>query len=177
VTAATVERRPPNRELLPLAGKPLGEREKQVLNLVSLGLANKQIARRLHISDHTVKTHLCRIFAKLEVPDRAGAVAEGFRRGDLTPRPLHPDAVVPPMPPLFAVLLPHLVRGRTNGQISTATGLTKDEVKARVTVLMSFLGADGREHAIRIAVEAGYLELGAPPTTPVDVPLKEATDV
>lgn len=51
----------------------LTERESEVLLLVGEGLANKAIARRLGISDKTVKAHLTRVFAELEVSDRTQA--------------------------------------------------------------------------------------------------------
>ena len=40
-----------------------------------------QIARELHLSPSTVKTHLQRLYERLDVSDRAAAVAEGMRRG------------------------------------------------------------------------------------------------
>lgn len=54
-------------------GAPLTPREREVLALVREGLANKQIARRLGISERTVKAHLTAIFAALGVQDRTQA--------------------------------------------------------------------------------------------------------
>ena len=51
----------------------LTEREREVLQLVSEGLPNKLIARRLEISEKTVKTHLTRIFMAIGVTDRTQA--------------------------------------------------------------------------------------------------------
>lgn len=51
----------------------LTERERDVLRLVSLGLANKQIASRLGISASTVKTHLSSVFQRIGVTDRTSA--------------------------------------------------------------------------------------------------------
>ena len=56
-------------------------REAQVLALLADGLVNKQIAVRLGISRHTVKTHLAALFHKLGVSTRAEAVAAGARAG------------------------------------------------------------------------------------------------
>jgi DNA-binding NarL/FixJ family response regulator len=61
----------PGRE--PPAADLLSEREKQVLRLAAAGLANKQIARRLGIAEKTVKAHLTRVFAALDVTDRTQA--------------------------------------------------------------------------------------------------------
>jgi DNA-binding NarL/FixJ family response regulator len=59
----------------------LTEREAQVLELLALGLANKQIALRLKISDHTVKFHISSIYAKLGVTNRTEAVRVGVQQG------------------------------------------------------------------------------------------------
>ncbi|MEU3274829.1 response regulator transcription factor [Saccharomonospora sp. NPDC006951] len=53
----------------------LTERELDILGQLARGLGNKEIARRLFISEATVKTHLGRIYEKLGVDTRAGAVA------------------------------------------------------------------------------------------------------
>jgi DNA-binding NarL/FixJ family response regulator len=59
----------------------LTEREKEVLQYLSRGLANKQISQALAISEHTVKFHLSSIYAKLGVANRAEAVRAGIQRG------------------------------------------------------------------------------------------------
>jgi DNA-binding CsgD family transcriptional regulator len=61
--------------------EPLTAREAQILALLAEGLVNKQIAARLGISRHTVKTHLAALFHKLGVSTRAEAVAAGARAG------------------------------------------------------------------------------------------------
>ena len=60
---------------------PLTEREIQILGLLSTGLANKQVAAELGISEHTVKFHVSSVYTKLNVGNRAEAVREGLRRG------------------------------------------------------------------------------------------------
>jgi DNA-binding NarL/FixJ family response regulator len=59
----------------------LTQRELDVMKLTAEGLANKQIARRLRISEATVKTHLKDIFERLGVSNRAEAVATAMRLG------------------------------------------------------------------------------------------------
>jgi two-component system, NarL family, response regulator YdfI len=59
----------------------LSPRESEILNLLADGSANKEIAWRLKISEHTVKFHLTSIFNKLDASTRAEAVAIGARRG------------------------------------------------------------------------------------------------
>jgi DNA-binding NarL/FixJ family response regulator len=59
----------------------LTEREQQVLSGMANGKSNAQIGRDLYLSEDTIKTHARRLFRKLEVGDRAQAVASGFRYG------------------------------------------------------------------------------------------------
>ncbi len=59
----------------------LSERERAVLRLVADGLATKQIARQLGITERTVKFHVSSIMNKLGADTRAQAVAEAARRG------------------------------------------------------------------------------------------------
>ncbi|WP_193318546.1 response regulator [Nonomuraea phyllanthi] len=59
----------------------LSKRELDVLRLVAEGATNKEAAADLFISEASVKTHLLHIYAKLDVRDRASAVAEAYRRG------------------------------------------------------------------------------------------------
>ena len=63
----------------------LTEREVQVLAAVARGLSNPEIGRRLHIGEAAVKTHLLRVFTKLEVDDRTRAVTVAMERGILPP--------------------------------------------------------------------------------------------
>jgi DNA-binding NarL/FixJ family response regulator len=57
------------------------EREREVLQLVASGLANKQIARRLGISEKTVKGHLTQVFQTIGVTDRTQAALWAQRQG------------------------------------------------------------------------------------------------
>ncbi len=62
----------------------LTTREREVLELLSRGLPNKLIARRLQISEHTVKFHVSSIYTKLGATSRTDAVSRGVRRGLIT---------------------------------------------------------------------------------------------
>jgi DNA-binding NarL/FixJ family response regulator len=67
---------------------PVGQdptaRENEVLQLISDGLANREIGERLFLSEETVKSHVRHLLAKLQARSRAHAVAVGFRRGLIT---------------------------------------------------------------------------------------------
>lgn len=63
------------------APEGLTRREVDVVRLVSDGLSNQQIARRLVVSEATVKTHLNHVLSKLDVDGRAGLVAWAWRHG------------------------------------------------------------------------------------------------
>ncbi len=61
--------------------EPLTPREQEVLRMLALGLANKGIASRMNISEHTVKFHVAAILGKLGAASRTEAVAIGIRHG------------------------------------------------------------------------------------------------
>jgi DNA-binding NarL/FixJ family response regulator len=71
-----------NEERMP--GDEMTARELDVLAALGDGLANREIAERLGISEHTVKFHLASVYGKLGATTRAGAVRRAFRRGLLT---------------------------------------------------------------------------------------------
>jgi len=60
----------------------LTDRERQIMRLVSEGLSNKEIGRRLNISDGTIKVHLHHIFQKLEISNRTVLAAMAISQDD-----------------------------------------------------------------------------------------------
>jgi two-component system nitrate/nitrite response regulator NarL len=69
----------------PRPGPVLTQRERQVLELVARGDANKEIARALQISENTVKNHLRNILEKLHLQNRVQAVMYALREGLIAP--------------------------------------------------------------------------------------------
>lgn len=61
--------------------EPLTARETEILQMIAQGLANKQVALLLNISEHTVKFHLSSLYAKLNVSSRTEAVRAGLSLG------------------------------------------------------------------------------------------------
>ena len=72
-----LERQPAGEDLV----EPLTEREMDVLELLALGLSNREIAARLVISENTVKFHIGGIYSKLGVNNRTEALRAGARFG------------------------------------------------------------------------------------------------
>jgi DNA-binding NarL/FixJ family response regulator len=68
-------------EFWPGAALGLSQRESEVLSLLVAGLSNRAIAGRLVVGEETVKSHVSSIYRKLDVNDRAGAVAVALREG------------------------------------------------------------------------------------------------
>jgi DNA-binding CsgD family transcriptional regulator len=69
----------PNTRALESLG--ITERESEVLRLLAAGRSNKEIARMLDVSPNTVKTHIARLFGKLEASRRTEAVLRGRELG------------------------------------------------------------------------------------------------
>lgn len=67
--------------------EPLSDREREVLNLLAEGLSNQDIARRLVISERTVRNHVGNILAKLHLANRTQAALYAVRRAQAHGRP------------------------------------------------------------------------------------------
>jgi len=81
---ADYARRPPQSER-PTALGELTPRELEVLRFVARGLSNSDIARKLVLGEATIKTHVARIFQKLDLHDRAQAVVMAYETGLVAP--------------------------------------------------------------------------------------------
>ncbi|CAH0245526.1 Response regulator protein VraR [Microbacterium oxydans] len=69
----------PSEELV--GGQQLSEREKEIVTHLALGLSNAEIARAIHVSESTVKTHLSNIMTKWEVNNRVQILIRAARSG------------------------------------------------------------------------------------------------
>ena len=66
------------------ASELLSKRESEILNLLTSGMSNKEIAGKLFLSQRTVKAHLTNIFNKLNVASRSEAIVKGLQWGLVT---------------------------------------------------------------------------------------------
>jgi DNA-binding NarL/FixJ family response regulator len=77
LAAASASKAGPRRERPRGAPPPpdsLTQREVEILGLIARGMTNPEIAAQLYLSNHTIKTHISRIFAKTGSRDRAAAI-------------------------------------------------------------------------------------------------------
>ena len=75
----------PEAAAVPAAPDGLTQREVEILGLIARGLTNPEIAAKLFLSNHTIKTHINRIFAKTGSRDRAAAIGYAHRKGIAQP--------------------------------------------------------------------------------------------
>ena len=80
-------RRPTDHRPVPPSLAGLTEREVEVLTLVARGLSNPEIAKRLHVSPATAKTHVGRLLTKLDARDRAQLIITAYESGLISAHP------------------------------------------------------------------------------------------
>lgn len=138
--------------------RKLTAREVQVLELVSHGKTNHEIAAALDLTPYTVMSHLCRMYARADTASRAAMVTVGFRWNLLHPEPLPPGTPPLEIDAALLELLPLIAAGYSNAQIACRLLLSIDAVKTRLQRLRKALRARSRAHMVRRAVEYGLLD-------------------
>ena len=147
-TAAKRELRPLGVRLRPVAGSGwlgLSSRESEVARLVVRGSTNRQVASRLHLSEHTVRVHVSRVLAAFGVATRSGLpAAVSAARGDFGPTPLA-------APQTRAVLTRRqhevaglVAEGLGNAAIAQRLSLSQRTVEKHVGEILARWGLGGR---------------------------------
>lgn len=137
---------------VPVAGDThLTAREVQVLRLIADGRSTAEIARDLHLSENTVKSHVSRMVQRVGVPDRAALVDVGIRARII------PMGQVPAvsLDPAERRLRDLIAEGLTYREIGVRLRLSVPAVKYRAGVLMSRVGAKDHVHLVRLTALPG----------------------
>lgn len=127
----------------------LTNRESQVLDLLCEGLTNRQIWRRLYITQNTLNTHLQSIYIKLGVANRNQAAiwgrANGYGQKDETSN--HPPSLLPfdELNPRQLEVVMLVARGKTNRQIGRELRLSPTTVRWHLVNAGKILGEGTRE--------------------------------
>ncbi len=136
-------------------GPALTERELDILRLLARGATNREIARSLVLSEHTVKTHVHHILEKLGAENRAQAVARAVHLGLIPP---HRNAGHHgTLTERELEILRLLVRGATNREIAQALAISEHTVKTHVHHILEKLGAENRAQAAAYALQRGLI--------------------
>jgi DNA-binding NarL/FixJ family response regulator len=144
----TLDRMLKQRSVATLAG--LSAREAQVHALVAQGLSNRQIAQRLELSVHTVKRHVTRLMARLDVASRMEAAA--LFRGAAAAKPdASCGAPACALTPRERDVLAGIAAGAANSSIAADLSVSTDTVKRHATSIFAKLNVRSRFHAAAIA--------------------------
>lgn len=133
--SAARELRPIGLRLRPLSGsgwQGLTARESEVARLVADGCANKDIAARLHVSEHTVRAHVSRVLAAFGVPTRVALPGVLDRFVPLAPDDARRLAALPPLTERQRVVAALVAQGLSNVAIATELGVSPRTVEKHV---------------------------------------------
>lgn len=133
--SAARELRPIGLRLRPLSGsgwQGLTAREAEVARLVADGCANKDVAARLHVSEHTVRAHVSRVLAAFGVPTRVALPGVLDRFTPLAPDDARRLAVLPPLTERQQVVADLVAQGLSNVAIATVLEVSPRTVEKHV---------------------------------------------
>lgn len=129
-------------------------REAQVIIGMARGHSNKEIGKKLDLSDLTVKTHVRRIFSKAKVHDRAGFISWGYRKGLLQGLKTYPmTGTGVPLTNRERQITELVILGLTNAEIGRRVFLSEDTVKTHLRKTFKKVGAVSRAHLVTIAYQ------------------------
>lgn len=131
----------------------LTRREQQVLAGITVGYNNVCIARELHISEDTVKTHVRRMFRKLGVSDRSHAVTVGFEL-NIVPFQMWENCAldirlrVASLSARELQVLRCIAQGKSNRQIAAELKLSHLTIKSHLARMARRLGTGSRSKMV-----------------------------
>lgn len=130
----------------------------------STGLTSEETGTKQGISENTVKTHLRRLFHRIEALDAAEATTKTIVLGRLAieAQPMIKNALSEKE---TAVLI-EAAQGLSNEEIGTKLFISENTVKTHISRAMAKLGAKGREHAVRRMFEIGVFRVDTGTQTP-----------
>ncbi len=140
--------------------RPLTAREVEVLALIADGKTNEEVAERLGIARHTVKSHMAHILDALGAMNSAHAVAIAHCRGDFGPR--HRLAWNPDVSYREVQVLEGVATGMTDVQVGRKLWVSQHTVKSHLRRIYVKLGVCSRAQAVDTAFRSGLLVARGP---------------
>lgn len=138
--------------------KPLTDRDKEYVVLVSEGLTNEQIAWRLHVSHLTVQGQLKTVFRKIPVRSRTELAVLASRHGVVQRLPVNRNALQWVPSDRARELLTHLCAGLSNTEIAWHMDIGRETVKSNVATMLHRLRLRSRVLLARTAIEMGWVK-------------------
>ena len=140
--------------------RPLTAREIEVLALIADGKTNEEVAARLGIARHTVKSHMAHILDALGAMNSAHSVAIAHCRGDFSPRcrmAWNPDVSYREVQVLEGVAV-----GMTDVQVGRKLWVSQHTIKSHLRRIYAKLGVCSRAQAVDTAFRSGLLVARTP---------------
>lgn len=138
----------------PTADYGLTARERQILAHVVDGKSNIEVAQALYLSEDTIKTHLRRVFRKLGVSSRTGAVALAVRTNTIW---VERSGSAPALSPRELEVLELLADGLDNRDIGDRLGLSHLTVKSHLARMTKRFGTGDRVVMVRTGIATGLI--------------------
>jgi ATP/maltotriose-dependent transcriptional regulator MalT len=135
--------------------RPLTGREIEVVTLIAEGLTNEEVAGKLGIARHTVKSHMAHILDALGALNSAHAVAIAHCRGQIGPRRAVPSNSE--VSPREVQVLEGVAVGMTDLQIGRKLWVSQHTIKSHLRRIYGKLGVCSRAQAVDAAFRSGLL--------------------
>lgn len=138
---------------------PLSPRQTQVIELISLGLTDKQIAKELNIAFESVRSFSKQIYKKIGAKNRSHAVYRTFEEGVLQRKEEIEVTQVRDLGHKEYQVLQLIAEGHTDKEIALERGRGVETIKSQVRKILEKLGTNDRTNAVKVAIEADVLPI------------------